>query len=119
METGLYLAIVLIVLGIAFFFIFRQPIAGLIGRIRSISKSGIRADPSQKEGTPERDPQAEAEKLMRGLDSELLREIEELIRKELEKKSLLGTEAVPVLIRYLASLSIALGFEGALPLDLW
>ena len=111
MEASFYFAFAFVVVGIAFFLIFRQAIAALIGRIRSITKSGISTDPSQKAGTAERDPRAEAEALMRALDSALIREVEEGIKNDLAQRNLLGNEAVPVLIRYLAGMTIAMGFE--------
>ena len=48
---------------------------------------------------------------MRQLDNILIRETEDMIRGELGKKSLLGVEAVPVLIRYVAALYIAYNFS--------
>lgn len=48
---------------------------------------------------------------MRALDSALIREVEEGIKKELGERNLLGAEAVPVLIRYLAGMQIAIGLE--------
>lgn len=111
MDAAFYFACAFVILGIAFFLVFRHAIAALIGRIRSITKSGISTDPSQKAGTAERDPRAEAEALMRALDSALIREVEEGIKKELGDRNLLGAEAVPVLIRYLAGMQIAIGFE--------
>lgn len=111
MDATFYFACAVVILGIAFFFIFRQSIAALIGRIRSITKSGISTDPSQKAGTSERDPRAEAETLMRALDSALIREVEEGIKSDLGQRNLLGAEAVPVLVRYLAGMQIAMGFE--------
>lgn len=49
--------------------------------------------------------------MMRALDSTLIREIEEHITNQFRERNLLGAEGVPVLIRYLASVSIILGFE--------
>jgi len=48
---------------------------------------------------------------MRELDSALLRETEDGIQKELKQRNLVGIEAVPVLVRYVASLKIAFDFE--------
>jgi hypothetical protein len=43
-----------------------SPIMGLIGRIRSISRTGITTDPArQQDGAPDRDPRSEAEAMMR------------------------------------------------------
>lgn len=111
MNWGVYASSTIVILGIAFFFIFRTPINGFISRVRSISKTGITTDPAQKEAGPERDPRAEAEALMRNLDNALIREAEEGITNELRQRNLLGTEALPVLVRYLAGMQIAFGFE--------
>jgi len=111
LDWGFYLASAIVVLGIAFFLIFRQPIVALIARIRSISRTGITTDPSQREATPERDPRVEAEALMRVLDNALVREVEEGITNELRQRNLLGAEAVPVLVRYVAGMQIAFSFE--------
>jgi hypothetical protein len=48
---------------------------------------------------------------MRALDSALIREVEEGIKNDLAQRNLLGAEAVPVLVRYLAGMQIAMGFE--------
>ncbi len=112
MDWGFYLASAIVVLGIAFFLIFRRPIIEFIARIRSISRTGITTDHTQREAAPERDPRAEAEALMRVLDNALIREVEDGITTELRQRNLLGAEAVPVLVRYLAGMQIAFGFEG-------
>lgn len=106
----MYIAIALTVITIAFFFIFRKQIIGLFPRVKSIGKGLIDLDSEQQKSKSEVDPQKEAESLMRQLDSVLIRETEDMIRGELGKKNLLGTEAVPVLIRYVAALSIAYSF---------
>ena len=111
MDWGVYASGTIVILGIAFFFIFRTPINGLISRVRSIGKTGITTDPAQKEAGPERDPRAEAEALMRILDNALIREVEEGITNELRQRNLLGAEALPVLVRHLAGMQIAFGFE--------
>jgi len=98
-------------LGIAFFIIFRQKINELIDRIRTIGKSGVSVDPAQKEATTERDPRAEAEALIRELDSTLIREVEEHITNEFQQRRLSGDEAFRVVKRYLAVTYIALSFE--------
>jgi len=112
MDSAFYFAAAIAIVAIAFFFIFRQPIISLIGRIRSISKTGITTDPAQqKAGTAERDPRAEAEAMMRELDNALIREVEEHIKNQLRERNLLGAEGVPVLTRYLASAYTVLSFE--------
>ncbi len=111
METGIYVAGTLVILGIVFMLIFRRPINQLIDRIRSISKSGISIDSTQKMVTAERDPRAEAEAMIRDLDSALIREFEDEISKDLSGRNLSGDAAVRVLVRYLAVTAINLGFE--------
>ncbi len=111
MDSSFYLASAIAILGIVFFLIFRQPIVALIGRIRSISRAGITTDPSQREPSPERDPRAEAEALMRYLDNALIRETEDGITSDLRQRNLLGAEGIPVLVRILATMQLAFGFE--------
>ena len=106
-----HVTITIFALGIAFFLIFYKPISRLIDRIRSISKSGITTDTNQRDAVESRDPRAEAEALMRDLDSALLREVETGINNELRPRNLLGAEAVPVLVKYLAGWQIAFHFE--------
>jgi hypothetical protein len=48
---------------------------------------------------------------MRVLDNTLIREVEERITTDLRQRNLLGAEAVPVLVRILAGMQIAFGFE--------
>jgi len=105
------MAIAVTVIIIAFFIIFHRQIIGLFPRVKSIGKGLVVLDSDQQKSKTEVDPQKEAESLMRQLDSVLIRETEDIIRGELGKKNLLGTEAVPVLIRYVAALSIAYSFS--------
>lgn len=94
------------VVAIAFMLIFRKQISDLFPRIKSISNSGVTLGDAQKNSSVEVDPRKEAEDLIRQLDSDLIRETENLIKIELGKKNLLGPEAVPVLLRYFAALYI-------------
>ena len=105
------MAIAVTVIVIAFFFIFRKQIIRLFPRVKSIGKGLVTLDSEQQKSKSEVDPQKEAESLMRQLDNILIRETEDMIRGELGKKSLLGVEAVPVLIRYVAALYIAYNFS--------
>ncbi|OFZ41517.1 MAG: hypothetical protein A3D92_08750 [Bacteroidetes bacterium RIFCSPHIGHO2_02_FULL_44_7] len=107
----MYMAIAVVLIFIAFFIIFRKQIIGLFPRVKSIGKGLVTLDSDQQKTKSEVDPQKEAESLMRQLDNVLIRETEDVIKAELGKKNLLGTEAVPVLIRYVAALSIAYTFS--------
>ncbi len=101
----------LVILGVVFLCMFRREIGSKIKDMRSIGKQGVVMGPSQADASVERDPRAEAEALMRAVDNPLLVEEEQAIRTDLGNRNLLGVEAVPVLIRYLAATRIALVFE--------
>lgn len=107
----MYSAIAVVLIFIAFFVIFRKQIIGLFPRIKSIGKGWVALDSEQQKSKVEVDPQKEAESLMRQFDSALIREVEDIIKEEFNKKKLLGIEGVPVLIRSVAALSIAYSFS--------
>lgn len=107
----MYLAIATVIIVVSFFLLFRKQIIVLFPRVKSIGKSGVFLDSAEQKSKPEVDPRVEAESLMRQLDSVLIRETENIIKAELEKKNLLGVEAVPPLIRHVAALSIAYNFS--------
>jgi hypothetical protein len=111
MWWPLFMALAIVVLGIAFFLIFRAPVSNLLDRIRSISKAGISVAAPQKTAPAERDPRLEAEQLIRELDSALIREAEEAIQKDLEARNLSGEDSARVLRRYLAASWIGHAFE--------
>lgn len=112
MTWSFYGACVLVILGIAFFIIFREEIRKLIQNIRKIEKSGLTLYSAQKESPTDKDPKAEAEALMREFDSALLREMEDYISQDLRQRNLTGAEAVPVLVRHMATAYISLSFEA-------
>lgn len=99
------------VIGIVFLLFLRRPLSSWMDRLRQVSGAGISADTIPQKADPERGPEAVVEKLMVDQDSSLLRETEQIIRKAVQQKNLKGAEAAPVLIRYLASASLALGYE--------
>lgn len=107
MDSGLVVVLIFVV----FFVIFRKQIIGLFPRIKSIGKGWVALDSEQQKSKVEVDPQKEAESLMRQFDSALIREVEDIIKEEFNKKKLLGIEGVPVLIRSVAALSIAYSFS--------
>lgn len=86
-----------------FCLIFRPQIIDLFPRLKSLGFASFR----QKDQKPERDLKAEAEALLRELDSALLREQEAVVRSALEKSCGTGLEALPVLIRYLSAIGTA------------
>ena len=86
-----------------FCLIFRPQIIELFPRLKSLGIASFR----QKDQKLERDLKAEAEALLRELDSELLREQESMVRGALEKTCGTGIEAVPVLMRYLTAIATA------------
>ncbi len=105
------MAIALVLIVVVFFVMFRKQIVDLLGRVKSIGKNGVLLESGEQKSNVAVDPQKEAEALMRQFDSVLVREVEDSIKKELGEKSLLGVEAVPVLIRHVAALSIAYSFS--------
>ena len=107
----MYSAIAAVLIFIAFFILFHKQIIGLFPRIKSIGKGWIALDSEQQKSKAEVDPQKEAESLMRQFDNALIREFEDIIKEEFNKKKLLGVEGVPVLIRSIAALSIAYAFS--------
>ena len=111
MEINCTIIITVAIVAISFFLIFRKQIMQLFSRVKSIGPSGVSLDLAEQKSKPEVDPRAEAESLMRQLDNILIRETEDNIKAELKKRNLLGVEVVPVLIRYLAGLSIAYNFS--------
>lgn len=108
MDWHLWLSIIGIVgvvIGIAVW-ILRKPLTRLLDRFHGWGREGPLLDPSQQRSTPPPDPRVEAEALLRQLEDPMVLEVENAVRQELDRKNLLGVEAVPVLIRYLARLSI-------------
>jgi hypothetical protein len=106
-----YLTVGAVILGVVFLIMFRAEIRELMRSIRKIDKSGLTLSSMQRDHPVEKDPKAEAEALLRELDSSLLREVEEFIHQDLRQRNLTGAEAVPVLVRYLASAYIGASFE--------
>ena len=90
---------------------FKKDISCLIRKVSHIGKEGANFGPDQSNDIADRDPKKEAEQLLRALDSQLLCEQEDIIKKELNERKLHGEEAVKVLVRYLAATQIAHAFE--------
>ncbi len=86
--------------------IFRKQIIEIFPRLKNIGAAYF----SQKGSGLERDLRVEAEALLRELDSELIREQDGIVKSMLQNRCGLGVEAVPVLVRYFAAVSIAYRF---------
>ncbi|MBI2487723.1 MAG: hypothetical protein HYW01_12430, partial [Deltaproteobacteria bacterium] len=117
--------LVVIVIVLIFMIMFRQQIAGFINRIRGISPGGgihtsdMPPQLSSEDGHLSAGElmdklirTLEADKLIRSLDSLVLREMEEIIKNELKASKLADSvEAIPILIRYLAVALLSCVFE--------
>lgn len=97
MDT-IYYAGAIVITAVIFFSMFKKQIIEQLPRIKTIGP--ISLGENQKGALEATDPRKEAEDLIRQLDSELVRETEDLIKTELEKRKLTGSDAVPVLIKY-------------------
>jgi hypothetical protein len=99
--------------GLLFLLLFKAQIAGLLSRVTSIDKSGIRTQPvpdTQAEGT--RRVEAAQELLLEISDTVVTKEVESKIRQDLELRGLETTgETIKVLIKYLAASQCFLQFE--------
>lgn len=111
LEGWLVMGGVVLILGLVALFMFRNEIAGMLNRTRSIGNGAVRIDPAQQGAVVEKDPQIEAEKLIREVHSDLIQEAEEHLTKELNKRGLSGDPALRVAIRYASANWIMLDFE--------
>ncbi len=102
MEAAIPYAIALLILGVTFLIMFRKQISEIFPRLKTIGPAGATLSEGQKGALEGTDPRREAESLIRQLDSELVREVEDNIKVELAKKNLTGPEVVPVLTKYFA-----------------
>ncbi len=105
------IVIIVLVLGISLMLFFRKDFSELLGRWHSVSGMGISADTFPQKTAPEKDLLLDTRELMKELDSPLLKETEQVIQKEFNQRNLMGADAIPELVRYLASASLALGYE--------
>lgn len=91
---------------------FRRQMAALLDRTTSVGKEGLKASPPTGQITQEIDKVRQAHELVEALTSPVIREREEAIRKELKDKGLDdSSQAVDVLIRYLATTQLLITFE--------
>jgi hypothetical protein len=95
-----------------FVLLFRKPLLGLISRITSIDKSGIKALQAPEAQREERKKESVQELLVGIGDSIVLRDIEGRIKADLSERGLdTGGGTIKVLIKHLAATRALLEFE--------
>lgn len=95
-----------------FVLLFQSQLAGLISRVTSIGKEGVKAAPTPEAQREKQKTEAVQELLLAIGDSIVLRDIEGRIKSDLENYGLeLDGDAVKVLIKHLAAAKILLEFE--------
>ena len=100
------------IFAVVFVLLFRSELSGLLGRITSIDKSGIKAQPSPEAQREEKKKEAAQELIDAIGNSIVLQDIEGRIRQELETRGLETTsDTVRVLIKHLAATRILAEFE--------
>jgi hypothetical protein len=97
---------------IIFLALFRKQIAGLISRVTSIDKSGLKASPTP-EAQREKTKTEAIQELLRGIgDSIVLRDVEGRIKSELQQRQLdIEGDTVKILISLLAAATVIVQFE--------
>jgi len=97
---------------LVFLLVFRSQLAGLISRITSIDKSGVKAAPTPEAQREKQKTEAAQELLLAIGDSIVLRDIEGSIRLDLMERGLeTEGDTVKVLIKHLGATKILLVFE--------
>ena len=97
---------------LVFVLLFRSQLGGLLTRITSIDKSGIRVQASPEAQREEKKKEAAQELLVAIGNSIVLQDIETRIRQDLENRGLAtGGDSEKVLIKHLAATRILLEFE--------
>jgi hypothetical protein len=100
-----------LVLGFGFMIIFRDPIGALLGRTKSLTRSGLETFDAPQLPAPAAKPDALSE-FMGTYDNPLLREQEANIQEDLRRRGLTESSAAQkALIRSLAGTQILLLFE--------
>ncbi len=95
-----------------FMLLFRKPLIGLISRITSIDKSGIKASQTPEAQREKQKKESVQQLLLAVGDSIVLRDIEGRIRADLKKKGLeTEGDTIKVLIKHLAGTRMFLEFE--------
>lgn len=110
MGWGTGCLIGIIVLGVAFFGIFWKPIAERIRNIKGIGKGGIVFHGSQADSDPEASKR-KIDELTRSLNSQLLNELEDVIKAEIKNWNLDDNKSLDILVKHYAALQIAYHFE--------
>lgn len=101
--------LVVLILGVAFMFVFKAPIGRFLDRTKSVSKEGVQAYDEGQQTTTKPDALAQ---FLEGYHSPLLLETETLIEEELKKRGLTNpTDAIKALRKSLAGILLALQFE--------
>ena len=94
-----------------FVILFRRSIHELIGRIREVSRDGIKAGSEHPQKGAVATP-PDADKLMRAFDSVVLQQQEEAIQNDLHRKGLTDkSKTIDILVRHLAATQLNLYFE--------
>jgi hypothetical protein len=97
---------------LVFVFLFRKQLAGLISRITSIDKSGVKASPTPEAQREKQKTEAVQELLLAIGDSVVLRDIEGRIKADLKERGLeTEGDTVKVLIKHLGAAKVLLDFE--------
>ena len=105
--------IVVLILGLVGMFVFRSPLAHLIGRTQKIGKDLLLAGPQSQSAAPT-DESATVDEFMHSYDNKLLLEQEEVIRADIAARGLADKpELEKLLIRVLAVTQILAHFERA------
>lgn len=95
-----------------FVLLFRSQLAGLISRVTSIGKEGVKASPTPEAQREKQKTEAVQELLLAIGDSIVLRDVEGSIKSDLSSRGLeIEGDAVKVLIKHLAAAKILLEFE--------
>jgi hypothetical protein len=95
-----------------FVLLFRKPLLGLISRITSIDKSGIKALQAPEAQREEQKKESVQQLLLAIGDSIVLRDIEGRIKTDLSERGLdTNGDTIKVLIKHLAATKILLEFE--------
>jgi hypothetical protein len=103
--------VVVLVLGLVGMFVFRTPLAQLIGRTEKIGKDLLLAGP-QKQSTEPANESSTVEEFLRSYDNRLLLEQEQAIRADIERRGLRDApDLEKLLIRSLAGTQILAHFE--------
>ncbi|MBI4849636.1 MAG: hypothetical protein HY808_13885 [Nitrospirae bacterium] len=99
-----------LILGLVFMLLFRKDVSSFLGRTQKIGKDGIQTSfPQVQQAT---DKESSIEELIKEFSSVAIREQEDNIKKELEKKGFQHPQdKINLLIRHLAISQLAFHFE--------